>query len=253
RAWRQNIVMNVVLIAVISFLPNVSLAGHAGGGIAGAVISFPLCMARFDTGQRRWLGWVGAAAMVIVGLCLLYTPVMKRGDLPEVKTLRLMNEARRHANTEEEPDAKAKPSPHKKLEQVIKAAPLAKQLYDAGETAFYARNRALGKVLNGSSLKQDPVRAAQLAKSFQNDKAVLERYIQGFQKPDFTGHPALPDALKAGLPYFHSAAKLADEMAQVCAAGDRLSIEQRLSLQSELSALKDLEDAFNQAMKKLQE
>jgi hypothetical protein len=62
---------NIVLIALISMMPRVSWAGHLGGGLVGALIGIPLNMAHFDTGVRRWLGWGGAAAAVVLGFVLL--------------------------------------------------------------------------------------------------------------------------------------------------------------------------------------
>jgi membrane associated rhomboid family serine protease len=69
---RSNILTNIVLIAMLSFFMRdvVSWAGHLGGGVVGALVAFPLNMAHFDTGVRRWLGWAATAGAVLLGLGL---------------------------------------------------------------------------------------------------------------------------------------------------------------------------------------
>jgi membrane associated rhomboid family serine protease len=70
--WQRNILINIVLIAIISFLPGVSWAGHLGGGVIGAVVSVPLNLAHFGEGRKKLLGWLGALGLTAVGFfCLL--------------------------------------------------------------------------------------------------------------------------------------------------------------------------------------
>jgi rhomboid protease GluP len=59
----QRLVQAVVLNAIISFIPGISLEGHFGGGIAGAIAAFFLYSHRFGFGVRRWLCLVAVAAM----------------------------------------------------------------------------------------------------------------------------------------------------------------------------------------------
>jgi membrane associated rhomboid family serine protease len=63
--WLRNIMTNVVLIVLISLIPGVSASGHAGGGIAGLVLTVPLNFSRFGTGQQRWAGLAGVIVLVI--------------------------------------------------------------------------------------------------------------------------------------------------------------------------------------------
>lgn len=63
--WLRAIGTNLILIAVISFLPGISFAGHLGGALAGAVIAVPLVYQRFGHGVERWLGLLGAFAVPI--------------------------------------------------------------------------------------------------------------------------------------------------------------------------------------------
>jgi membrane associated rhomboid family serine protease len=81
--WMRNIMLNVLLIAFISMVPNVSWEGHLGGGLAGAVVAVPLNFSRFGQGAQRWLGWVGVAAVPVLCLGLLWQSA--RGNAPEVE------------------------------------------------------------------------------------------------------------------------------------------------------------------------
>jgi membrane associated rhomboid family serine protease len=67
--WMRNIVINIVFIAMISFLPEVSWAGHLGGGIVGAIVAVPLLYQRFGSGLLRWLALV--AVLLVPVLCVL--------------------------------------------------------------------------------------------------------------------------------------------------------------------------------------
>ncbi len=83
-AWRSNLIQNVVLLVVISLLPHVSMAGHAGGGFTGAILAAPLWFARFGRGPQRLLGWLAMVALVVVGLCFLYMTLMKFAASPQM-------------------------------------------------------------------------------------------------------------------------------------------------------------------------
>ena len=87
-AWRNNIIQNVVLILVISFLPGVSMAGHVGGGVTGAVVAAPLWYARFGRGYQRLLGWLAMTGIVVAGLYLMYPQVTKFAHSPEMDAMR---------------------------------------------------------------------------------------------------------------------------------------------------------------------
>ncbi len=65
-AMLSNLMMNVMLLVLISMVPNVSGSGHAGGGIAGLVLTIPLNFYRFGKGEQRWLGLIGSIVVVVV-------------------------------------------------------------------------------------------------------------------------------------------------------------------------------------------
>jgi len=70
-AWNRNFLINVVLIAFISFLPNVSWASHLGGAIAGFLIALWLNYFQFQPGWRRGLQWVGVVVISAVSVAML--------------------------------------------------------------------------------------------------------------------------------------------------------------------------------------
>ncbi len=91
--WMRNILTNVMLIAFLSFLPGVSWAGHAGGGVAGILVAVPLNFSRFGQGAQRWLGAAGVAAVPLLAFGLLYQSLLgPRATLsladPEVRQAR---------------------------------------------------------------------------------------------------------------------------------------------------------------------
>ncbi len=86
-AWRNGIIQNVVLIAVISFLPNVGLATNIGGGLTGAVVALPLWLGRFGRGPQRLLGWCGMVGLVVLGLALMYSQLMPFADSPQMTSI----------------------------------------------------------------------------------------------------------------------------------------------------------------------
>jgi membrane associated rhomboid family serine protease len=67
--WLRSIVMDLILIAFISFLPGISAAGHFGGAAVGAAAAVPMVLLRFASGPKRWLGLLGLVLVAaIVGL-----------------------------------------------------------------------------------------------------------------------------------------------------------------------------------------
>jgi membrane associated rhomboid family serine protease len=76
--WLRNIFMNIIMIVLLSLMPFVSTAGHFGGGLAGALVAFPLLYNRFGHGWQPWLGLAGILAVPIVSLGLLSFSVTDR-------------------------------------------------------------------------------------------------------------------------------------------------------------------------------
>jgi hypothetical protein len=68
----RNIMANVVLMVVISFIPGVSAAGHFGGGAAGFALAIPLNFNRFGRGEQRLLGLAGTVVVTAVVIGAAY-------------------------------------------------------------------------------------------------------------------------------------------------------------------------------------
>ena len=71
-SWMRAVFTNIMLMAVISFLPRISWAGHLGGAIGGALVSVPLNYQRFGTRRQKVLGLVGVFAVPILALGVVY-------------------------------------------------------------------------------------------------------------------------------------------------------------------------------------
>src|SRR5205814_7937958 len=91
QAYQSMILTNVVLLVVISLFPGVSWQGHLGGAVAGAFVAVPLNMARFGVGPQRILGWVGAAAVTVVG-CVLIAGMLGAKQAQEQNVEYLVNQ-----------------------------------------------------------------------------------------------------------------------------------------------------------------
>lgn len=68
--WLNQVVTNVILLALMSTIPHVSWLGHLGGFLGGAVLSWPLNATRFGAGKEHLIGWLGLAAVPIASLAL---------------------------------------------------------------------------------------------------------------------------------------------------------------------------------------
>jgi len=70
-AWQRNFVINLVLLVIISFFPNVSWAGHLGGAIAGLLVALCFSYAQTQIGVGRWVSLMGVILVPIVSIGLL--------------------------------------------------------------------------------------------------------------------------------------------------------------------------------------
>ncbi len=101
-AWNRNFLINVVLIAFISFFPGVSWGAHLGGAIAGLLIALWLNYFQFQPGWRRWLQWLGIIIIPLVSVGLLVRTMqtgsqwltIRRGAEKEESKTRINTEAR---------------------------------------------------------------------------------------------------------------------------------------------------------------
>jgi membrane associated rhomboid family serine protease len=65
-AWLRQLLFLLVLNVAIGFVPNVSMAGHLGGGAVGAIAAILLHYQRFGKGMWRWLGIIALVVLPIV-------------------------------------------------------------------------------------------------------------------------------------------------------------------------------------------
>jgi membrane associated rhomboid family serine protease len=243
-AWRNNIITNVILIAIISFFPGVSLAGHAGGGLTGAIVSAPLCAARFAVGPQRWLGWIGTAAIAVVGLCLLYPATMRIAGTADMELMRQQDEMLRQMRAQlTGVDVTVSLDDVAKL----KAGLL---LMKAEEIAVTTGNEA-ADVVRSDPKDMNPAKAADFAKRFATRQAQLELYIAALQKADTSGKAGLPEAVKAGLAMFVTSADFLGKVAKVCQGGGTMTADQKQTLQSEFHAIVGLYDKYKAAWNKM--
>lgn len=71
-SFLRNVVINVIIIAYIgSAIPNVSNAGHFGGGVVGALTAVLLNYQRFGSTRQRWVAIVGVMLVPVVCIGLL--------------------------------------------------------------------------------------------------------------------------------------------------------------------------------------
>src|SRR5712692_9414355 len=94
-ACNRNFLVNVVLIAFISFFPGVSWAAHLGGAIAGLAIALWLNYFRWQTRWLRWLQWVGVIVVPAISIGLLIRTMKSGSEWQEIRSLmerRMMSE-----------------------------------------------------------------------------------------------------------------------------------------------------------------
>jgi hypothetical protein len=80
RQLRNGVLATLLLNLMISFIPSIDMAAHAGGFLTGAVMAFGLRRGRTPqaTAQAGWLR-VGVAVLVLLGVGV--TAVQERADL----------------------------------------------------------------------------------------------------------------------------------------------------------------------------
>jgi membrane associated rhomboid family serine protease len=66
--WRNNIVIQFVMIVFISFFPGISGWGHFGGAVAGALAALLLNYQRFGPNPWRWAALLGLLPLPLLGL-----------------------------------------------------------------------------------------------------------------------------------------------------------------------------------------
>jgi len=223
QAYQSMILTNVVILVIISLLPGVSWQGHLGGAVAGAVVAVPLNMARFGVGRQRILGWVGAAAVTVVGFVL-------------ISGILSAKQAREH-----NPEA------------LVKQYPAATLLLKAEEVARPLCNDANKKVANAEPGTLDDAKAAELRKRFQKEHAQLVVYIEALKKSDTSERPELAEAVKKGLKFFERAADFSGKIIQSLQTGGNLAPEERKSLRAEFQQLNAAWVDYQAAWNKLPE
>ncbi|MFO0966416.1 MAG: rhomboid family intramembrane serine protease [Gemmataceae bacterium] len=97
--WQANLLTNVILLVVISFMPGVSWAAHLGGALAGAAVSFPLHINRFGSGSLRW---AVLPVVVLIPAAIFGVIYFPRGD--ETLSIPRYQRTYQHYREELEPD-----------------------------------------------------------------------------------------------------------------------------------------------------
>jgi hypothetical protein len=64
-SWRNSLIINGILLAIISTFPGVSWAGHLGGAIFGLVAGALLTTNRFGPASLRWPALIGTVLLLI--------------------------------------------------------------------------------------------------------------------------------------------------------------------------------------------
>jgi membrane associated rhomboid family serine protease len=72
-AWYRQLGIVLLLNVMITFtIPNISAAGHFGGGIAGLAVGVPLHFSRFGRNSlQRWLAWAGVLVVPAAALAMI--------------------------------------------------------------------------------------------------------------------------------------------------------------------------------------
>jgi membrane associated rhomboid family serine protease len=216
QAWQSNIMQNVILIVIISLMPGVSWAGHLGGAVAGAIITAPLNMAHYGPGAQRWLGWAGAAAIMVVGIVLWQGSMLSHAEsgakLQDTRTGRLIMQAEEIAWEEGLKNAKTK---------VILASP-----------------------------KDANTNPAELKAYFQSKKAALESKVAELKEARPPAQPEADEAFKAALAFFVPTVEFLGKIVNVCDQAGQLPMDKRATLGAEYQNLASLRTKLVEAWRK---
>lgn len=78
--WLRNVMTNLILMAIISTMPNISWEGHLGGALGGALVSMPLNYSRFGNAGQRIMGLIGMVAVPVCALGLVASHLPAVGE-----------------------------------------------------------------------------------------------------------------------------------------------------------------------------
>jgi membrane associated rhomboid family serine protease len=248
QAWRSNIMINVVLIGIISFFPGISLAGHAGGGLTGLVISAPLNLARFGSGPRRWLGWAGMTAIAGVGLCLVYFQLVRFASSEPMQEMRAFQALvkskagldKPHEDDQADPSAKREVRKAKsQLELLLKAEEVAKEAESNGS-----------KVLR-SQKRPDEATAKDLQEQFRTAQTRLEEDVATLSKAGPFQTPELANVFKTGQAFLAARAKLCAKLAKALEPDGPWPPDNWKELRSEHKRIEELYTNYGAAWRQL--
>jgi membrane associated rhomboid family serine protease len=242
-AWRNNIIQNVVLLGIISFLPNVSLACHTGGGLTGAVVAAPLWLARFGVGSQRVLGWLATFALIGVSLAVMYPRVMAYQDSDELHRFAQMDDQlqqlrRQLLGQEEEPEKELS-----KADEQLKL-----QLNRAEEVADDINIMATKQVLQVKPNSVDAATAKERSQAIRKLQMKLLKCINDLGNTD-RASPPWRRAAEKGKVWFAAELTYCAKLIEACDAGLRMTTEERRLLIDNAQRLGDLRSAFKNAYK----
>ena len=231
---------NIFLIAIISFLPGISWAGHLGGGVTGALIGIPLNVAHFGDGTKRWVGWVSAAMLTILGLGLLQWKLATTPDgvMRHVHNGRAMRKqdgdgADRHAQQE-----------------AFATDPTNVLLLRSDETAKDALDMA-SKILH-PNIKPPEGETVKKLRTFYTK--TCNELDQSLAKLSAVGKVAMPEqglAVKTAIPYLEEASKFSGGMKDLLGSDGKWNQQQVAALRRQLQLVLDLRQHFVNALEDL--
>lgn len=85
RAQVRQLLFILIINVVITFsVPNISVEGHFGGGLAGLLVAFPVDYARYHAGWRRYLAYTALPFLVVAYLSFFLQTYVARNYLPVI-------------------------------------------------------------------------------------------------------------------------------------------------------------------------
>lgn len=227
--WQRNILVNIVLIAVISFLPGVSWAGHLGGGLTGAVVGIPLNVAHFGEGRKKWLGWLGALVLTAIGILWLHF---------------LLNPAVGAAiqGSEEAGMAEIMQANKRELPALLQAEELA-------STAL----KLEAKVFNAAPKRIDDPTAKDIRAKLLNWQIRLDHNAAALAKAGPIHQPELAATIKTGLDFLQASSQLCGKTAKALEPEGPWPPPDLRALTAEHAHVNELHQTFVDAWVKLKE
>ena len=148
-AWNRNFLVNVVLIAFISFFPGVSWAAHLGGAIAGLAIALWLNYFRWQTRWLRWLQWVGVIVVPAISIGLLIRTMKSGSEWQEIRSLMERRMISEHLDQVDPSEERAIDSYNNEVIPILEMHPSRRDAQEVNK-AVHKLNEAIDKLKEGA-------------------------------------------------------------------------------------------------------